>query len=61
MNCKLYQELTTKYLFFFYNKGTFHDQVLRTLHEDPNLGVLTTPQQSIPGKLRVSLAAGFKS
>ena len=29
--------------FFFYYRGTFHGQTLRTLHEDPNLGVLTVP------------------
>ena len=35
--------------FFFYNQGTFHDQALWTLHGDPNLGVLTVPQQPAVG------------
>ena len=32
----------------------------RTLHGDPNLGVLTAPQQPTPGKFRVSSVAGFE-
>lgn len=39
--------------FFFYNQGTFHDQALRTLYGDPNLGMQTTPQQPTPSKFRV--------
>ena len=40
-------------IIIFYNQGTFHDQALRTLYEDPNLRMLTAPQQPAPGKFRV--------
>ena len=32
------------YIYIFDNRGTFHGQALRTLHGDPNLGVLTAPR-----------------
>ena len=48
------------YYLFFYNRGTFHGQTLRTLHEDPNLGVLITLQQLASGKFRVLLVVGFE-
>ena len=35
-------------------------QALRTLHGDPNLGVLTVPEQPTLGKFRVLSMAGFK-
>ena len=47
-------------IFFFYNRGTFHGQALRTLHGDPNLEVLTIPQQLAPSKFRVSSVAKFE-
>ena len=47
-------------LFFCDNQGTFHGQALKTLHGDPNLGVLTTSQQLAPGKFKVSLVVEFK-
>ena len=51
------------FFFFFFpfdNQGTFHGQALKTLHGNPNLGVLTGSQQSAPGKFKVSLVAKFE-
>lgn len=45
---------------FFLNRGTFYGQTLRTLHGNPNLRVLITPQQPILDKFRVSLMVGFE-
>ena len=49
-----------KFYFISYNRGTFHGQALRTLHGDPNLGVLTTPRQPTPSKFKVSSVTTFE-
>ena len=45
---------------YFENQGTFHGQALRTLHGDPNLGMLTVLQQPAPSKFKVSSMTGFE-
>ena len=52
--------MLSRFYFFSNNRGTFHSQALRTLHGDPNLEVLTAPQQLARGKFRVSSVARFK-
>ena len=47
-------------VFFFDNRGTFHGKALRTLHGDPNLGVLTAPEQPTFGKFMVLSVAGVE-
>ena len=58
--CSLHTSFFLFFFFFSNNWGTFHGQALRTLHGDPNLKVLTAPQQPIPSKFRVSSVARFK-
>ena len=48
------------YIYIYFNRGTFHGQTLRTLHGDPNLEMLTTPQQPALVKFKVSSMARFK-
>ena len=48
------------YINIFYNRGTFYGQALKTLHGESNLGVLTIPQQPVPGKFKVSSVVGFE-
>ena len=47
---KTSQDQVTYLFSFFDNREIFHDQALKTLHGDPNLGVLTTSQL---GKFKV--------
>ena len=48
------------FFFCFDNRGTFHDQILRTLHGDLNLRALTALQLPASGKFRVSSVARFE-
>ena len=59
-NTPVHKQTTTISFFFFDNRGTFHGKALRTLHGDPNLGVLTTLEQPTSGRFMVLSMAGVE-